>query len=160
MSNIGDFIALLGAATVSFTAASGDSIALTAYYDSSLKNSVQASGTPCRLLLIFTDRDEMAFEVSEFQIGNVAPVRWRIHDQMLWRPVGFGQGYEDASADLHEYMAAYVTMVMSLDASSITDRMTTESVAGAAREIQFPDGSGNWYIGVDVTWTVVEDDPV
>ena len=161
MSNIGDFYALLGAMSVTFTAQNDDAIALTAYYDDSLRNSVQASGTPCRLLLPYSDRDVMAATVQNWQIGNVAPVTWTVIDQLLWRPVALGQGLEDSAQDLREYMAAYITAVMSFDASSISDRMITESVTIALRDdIMFPSGSGNWYIGADVTWTVIEDDPV
>lgn len=162
MSNIGDFYALLGAMTVSFTDASGTAHALTAYYGSTLKNSVQASGTPCRLLLPYSDRDEMSATVEEFQIGNVAPVTWTIIDQLLWRPAAQGQGLEDSAADLREYMSAYITAVMAFDASSISDRMDTRSVGIVLRDdIFFPSGAvSNQYIGADVIWTVVEDDPL
>jgi hypothetical protein len=160
MSNIGDFYALLGAATVTFTGQDGTAYSLTAKYDGNLRSSVQASALPVRLLLPYSDRDVMAASVTEFHIGNTAPIAWTIIDQLIWQQFPAGR-LEDSAKDLREYVSAYFTAVLALDASSITDRMETQSVQVILRDdINFPRGSTSFYIGADVTWTVIEDDPL
>ena len=162
MSNIGDYQALVAALSVSFTDQQGVTRAITAKDAKALERSVQASGTPVRLLLPYSDRDEMSAEMSEATIGNEAQVRWFFTDQLLWRPIAFGEGLGDSAYDLREYASAYLTAALGLDASSISDLMTLESVRCSVRDnINFPRGSDTgWYIGVDAVWTVVESDPL
>ena len=162
MSNIGDYQALVAALSVSFTDQQGVTRVITAKDATALKRSVQASATPIRLLLPYSDRDEMSAEMSEAGIGNDAQVRWFFTDQLLWRPEAHGEGLGDAAYDLREYASAYLTAALGLDASGITDRMNFESVRCAVRDsINFPRGSDTgWYIGVDAVWTVLEDDPL
>ena len=161
MSNIGDYQALVAALSVSFTSQASEAIALTAKDATALANSVQAGALPVRLLLPYSDRERMSAEMLEPEIGNQATVRWFFTDQLLWRPLGHGLGLVDSAYDLREYCSAYMTAALSLDASSISDRMALESVRVNVREdINFPRGSDNWYIGADVIWTVIEDDPL
>ena len=161
MSNIGDYQALVAALSVSFTDQQGVTRAITAKDAKALERSVQASGTPVRLLLPYSDRDEMSAEMSEATIGNEADIRWFFTDQMLWRPTAFGEGLGDSAYDLREYASAYMTAALGLDASSISDRMNFENVRCTVRDsINFPRGSENVYIGVDAVWTVLEDDPL
>lgn len=162
MSNIGDYQALVAALSVSFTDQQGVTRAITAKDATALKRSVQASGTPVRLLLPYSDRDEMSAEMGEPYIGNEADIRWFFTDQMLWRPAAFGEGLGDSAYDLREYASAYMTAALGLDASSIGDLMTLEGVRCSVRDsINFPRGSDTgFYIGVDAVWTVVESDPL
>jgi len=104
----------------------------------------------------------MSAEMGEPYIGNEADIRWFFTDQMLWRPTAFGEGLGDSAYDLREYASAYMTAALGLDASSISDLMTLESVRCSVRDnINFPRGSDTgWYIGVDAVWTVVESDPL
>ena len=90
----------------------------------------------------------MSASVNEFGMGNTAPVTWTIIDQLLWRPVAHGQGLEDSAADLREYMAAYITAVMSFDASSISDRMMTEDAP--CREPRLQGSGGNRILDADL----------
>ena len=162
MSNIGDYQTLVAALSVSFTAQDGSAIALTAKDATSLGNSVQASALPVRLLLPYSDRDEMSAEMETPTMGNAASIRWRFVDQLLWRPIAQGIGLEDSAQDLREYASAYLAAALALDASTISDRMEVETMRVQLRDdINFPRGSGDgWYIGVDVLWTVLEDDPL
>ena len=162
MSNIGDYQTLVAALSVSFTAQDSSAIALTGKGPTALGNSVQSSAMPVRLLLPYSDRDEMSAEMLTPTIGNVASIRWRFVDQLLWRPIAQGIGLEDSAQDLREYASAYLTAALGLDASGISDRMAVEDVRVQVRDdINFPRGSGDgWYIGVDVLWTVLEDDPL
>ena len=161
MSNIGDYQALVAALSISFTSQASEAIALTAKDATALGNSVQAGALPVRLLLPYSDRERLSAEMGEPEMGNLATIRWFFTDQLLWRPLPHGFGLSDSAYDLREYCSAYMTAALSLDASSISDRMALESVRAIAREdINFPRGSDNWYIGVDVTWTIREDDPL
>ena len=161
MSNISSYQALVAALSVTFTSQAGATIALTATNATGLKNSVQASATPIRLLLPWGGGENMTAQMGEFFYGNLSLVRWTFSDWLLWRPLAFGEGLGDATYDLREYASAYMTAALSLDASSISDRMNVESVTVQIREdINFPGGSENWYIGAIATWTVAEDDPL
>jgi hypothetical protein len=161
MSNIGDYQALVAAAAVSFTSQSLTPISLKAQDAKDLKNSVTSSAFPVRLLLPYSDREEMSAEMGEFFVGNESLIRWRFVDQLLWRPATQGIGLEDSAYDLREYASAYMTLALALDASSISDRMTLESINVLLRDdIRFPRLSDNMYIGADVIWTVTEDDPL
>ena len=53
-----------------------------------------------------------------------------------------------------------MTAALTLDASSISDRMTMSNIRLQIRDaINFPEGSGDLFIGAIATWTVDEDDP-
>ena len=162
MSNIGDYQALVAALSVEFTSQAGSSIAITATDATSLKNSVQASATPIRLLLPWGGGQNISAVMLEPTIGNEASIRWTFSDWLLWRPVAFGEGLGDATYDLREYAQAYMTAALGLDASTISDRMAMEGVQVQIMEnINFPTGSDTgWYIGAIATWTVLEDDPL
>ena len=162
MSNISDYQALVAALSVEFTSQAGGSIALTATDATSLKNSVQASATPIRLLLPWGGGQNMTAEMIDVDtsFGPNVLIRWTFSDWLLWRPIAFGEGLGDATYDLREYASAYMTAALTLDASSISDRMTFDNCRVQISEsINFPDGSANWYIGAVSTWTVIEDDP-
>jgi hypothetical protein len=161
MSNIGDYQALVAALSVSFTDQQSGAQAITAKDATSLKNIVSASGTPVRLLLPYGGGENMTAEFVELRSGNVGVIRWTFSDWLLWRPVPFGMGLGDSAYDLREYASAYMTAALSLDASSISDYMAFEDVRVQVREnINFPEGSGDFFIGAVATWTVREDDPL
>jgi hypothetical protein len=74
--------------------------------------------------------------------------------------VAFGMGLGDSAYDLREYASAYMTAALTLNPSSITDRMTMSNIRLQIRDaIEFPEGSGDFFIGAIATWTVDEDDP-
>ena len=165
MSNISAYQALVAALSVTFTSQAGATIALTAKDAKTLKNSVQASATPIRLLLPWGGGDNMTSVMGEPGTGDVgladSVITWSFSDYLLWRPLAMGEGLGDATYDLREYASAYNTAAMTLDASSIADRMTWESVTVRISDfINFPEGSENVYIGAISTWTVREDDPL
>jgi hypothetical protein len=163
MSNIGDYQALVAALSVEFTSQAGSSVALTATDAVDLKNSVQASATPIRLLLPWGGGQNITAEMLEpdASFGPNVPIRWTFSDFLLWRPIAFGEGLGDATYDLREYASAYMTAALTLNASSISDRMTFDNCRVQVMEnINFPVGSNTgWYIGAVATWTVTEDDP-
>ncbi len=93
-------------------------------------------------------------------VGPNAVIRWTFSDYLLWRPVAYGEGLGDSAYDLREYASAYMTAALTLNPSSISDRMTNSNIRLQIRDaINFPEGSGDLFIGAIATWTVDEDDP-
>ena len=163
MSNIGDYQALVAALSVSFTQQDGRARTITAKNVKDLENVVQSSGTPVRMLVPFAvgPGDNISAEMFEFNPGNTSVVRWTFSDVMLWRPAPFGKGLGDSAYDLREYVSAYMTAGLSLDASSISDRMEVENLNVQVYDLlNFPEGSKYLFIGAVATWTVKEDDPL
>jgi hypothetical protein len=160
LSNIGDYQALVAALSVSFTDQQSNAQAITAKDATSLDNI--ALTTPVRLLLPYGGGESMAAELLEpdESLGPNVVIRWTFSDYLLWRPVAFGMGLGDSAYDLREYASAYMTAALTLNPSSITDRMTMSNIRLQIRDaIEFPEGSGDFFIGAIATWTVDEDDP-
>jgi hypothetical protein len=164
MSNIGDYQALVAAISVSFTDQSGKAQTITAKDAKDLKNVVQASGTPVRLLLPFAvgSGENISAELLEPDdtFGPNVYIRWTFSDVMLWRPSAFGEGLGDSAYDLREYVTAYMTAAYAMEPTGITDRMTVENTTVRIDEaINFPADGQDYFIGAIATWTVTEDDP-
>lgn len=164
MSNIASFQDKIAGMSVSFTDQQAGARAITCKNVTAIKNSVQASVLPLRLLLPWAAGSGMSATMSEPATDGAAltdaTITWQFQDVMLWRPIAFGEGLGDAFYDLREYASAYFTAALALDFSSISDRMTIESIDLAVSDfINFPEGSTNIYIGVLASWTVREDDP-
>lgn len=162
MSNISDYQALVAAMSISFTSQAGRSIALTAKDATSLKNAYDDADTPVRLLLPFGGGEGMSAEVLEpdESFGPNFYIRWTFSDVLLWRHIPIGEGLGDSAYDLREYAAAYAVAAEAMEQTGITDRMTKTSVNIQVRDLlNFPEGSGNFFIGAVVTWIVTEDDP-
>ena len=161
MSNIGDYQALLAAAAVTFTNQNGDAESITAKDATALKNVALASACPLRLLLPYGGLENTSAEAGEPYIGNQQNVVWTFGDWLLWRPVSQGRGLADSAYDLREYASAYMTMALALDFSSISDLMVYQNIIlNLYPAIEFPDGSGDFFIGAIATWTVLESDPL
>ncbi len=164
MSNIADYQALVAALSVTFTDQFSNVQAITAKDATALANVVLGDVTPVRLLLPYGGGESMAAELLEPDetFGPNAVVRWTFSDYLLWRPVAFGMGLSDSAYDLREYASAYMTAALTLDASGLSsgDRMTNSGIRLQIRDaINFPEGSGDLFIGAIATWTVDEDDP-
>ncbi len=162
MSNISDYRTLVAAMTVSFTSQGGKSIALTAKDSTSIKNAYSNPDTPVRLLLPYGGGQNMSAELlgPDESFGPNFTIQWTFSDVMLWRGVPYGDGFGDSAYDLWEYVAAYAIAAEALEQTGITDRMTRDSIHIQASElIDFPTGSGNFFIGAIATWTLTEDDP-
>jgi hypothetical protein len=162
MSNIGDYQALVAALEVSFTDQFSGAIAIKAQDAKKLKNSYEAADTPVRLLLPYGGGEFLASEMVEpdESFGTNTYIDWVFSDVLLWRGVNLGEGLGDSAYDLREYAQAYMTAALSLDASSITDRMTLRNVLVQIQVLNFPEGSASWFTGAVATWQVREDDPI
>ena len=161
MSNIGDYQALVAALTVTFTGQMTTAYNIKAKDAKDLDDSVQASALPLRLLLPYGGGENMSAAMEEPEIGNVADIVWTFSDVLLWRPTTFGEGLGDSTYDLREYVSAYMTAALGLDASSISDRMAMEGLnVQVVPAYNFPEGGAAFYQGVIATWTVREDDPL
>ena len=160
MSNISDIHDLIQAMSVSYTDVYSNTVTPTAYKPSQLKNSVQASALPLRILVPFADGEQATVEFTEIFIGNEAPITWVFVEQFLMRPAAQGV-MEDVAKDVFEFCSAYNTAALALSFGSISDRVTLDGLRIVLRpDIEFPQYSGNFYVGCDCVWTVTEDDPV
>jgi hypothetical protein len=157
MSNIGEYQALLAAATVDYTSQFDGALTIAAYDAADLKNGIQAGALPARLLLPFAGIQNIGAVLGEPGIGNVNMITWTFVDRCLIRPWDMGLGLADIAYDIREYMAAYGTMALATGFGTISDRMNwTSVVLQASDSLEF---GGAFYLGVDALWTVDEDDP-
>jgi len=146
---------------VTFTDNAGASITPTIYDRDELESSLQASATPARLLLPYSDAQAVTATMADFVIGNTSTITWTLIDRFVWRPIGHGAGLRDAAVSLTNYIGAYMDAVIALDFSGITDLITVESVTCNVNDfMSIPAGTDNVYVGVDAIWTLLEDDPI
>jgi hypothetical protein len=158
MSNIADYQALVAAMSVAFTSQDSTAIALTAKDATALQNAWDAADVPVRLLMSAGMSAEM-IEPDDTMGPNVA-ITWTFEDVMLWRHLPLGEGLNDSTYDLREYVTAYMTAAYALEQTGITDRITKDSlIVNTVGQYNFPAGSGEFFTGAVATWTVTEDDP-
>ena len=162
MSNLTELVDIIEGMAVTFTTQASVSTTPTAYDYQALKNSVQSSGTPARLITPFSDANRASATIGEWVIGNQSVITWTILDQLLWRPASEGLGLGDVAWDIMEYIQTYHAAVNSLTFETVTsgDRVEVVMVEAYARDdIEFPPFSGHRFVGVDCIWTLRVDDP-
>lgn len=136
--------------------------AITVYDVDAVRGWAQRSGLPARLFLPFTDpgAGNMRGVLGEIGIGNSSAVTWTFTDRLLYQEASGGAGVQDYSDELATYIVDYLNAAAALeDWSSITNAVAVQTVDAQVRVINFPAGSGQYYTGVDVVWTLREDDP-
>lgn len=158
-SQLPDIIAAIAALSVSVsgsTAYNGDKTPQALYLDT-LPNSAPDAKLPARMvrMLRSTDPAAQSFEIV-FGNDNLARVRWRVYDELLWRKLSQGQGLGSHEADLVTYAAAYADALQTLPVALEAKRARLLSVTMAVREINFPLLSDYWYAGVEVALEIEE----
>ncbi|MFQ5433842.1 MAG: hypothetical protein ACE5FD_03110 [Anaerolineae bacterium] len=132
----------------------------TVYDLAELKNGVDMSALPVRLLLPYSDVGNTAGRMADFNIGSTSTITWTILDRLLWQPVATGAGIEEFAEDIVSYIGEYLDAANTLSFSAIADRVNPVSIRARARaDIRYPATSANVYVGVDVVWEIEEDDP-
>lgn len=141
-----------------YTALAGKSVTVRGqtprvYQPSQLKDSVNTTMTPCRLLLpLGTPMDGRDFQF--IALGKTSEIAWNVVDLMLWKPTAQGLGLAEVSDIVIEYCAAYTDMLRTFRAP--TAQSYLETVLLVPGQFEWPVGSGKSYVGVEITLTIRE----
>lgn len=147
--------------TIEAMSVTANTLTPTVYDLAELRNVVQPSALPARLLLPYNDVNNLSSVITDFELGNTATVSWTITDRLLWATATGGAGIEEHTEDIARYIGAYNDAVLALEWAAIDDLVNVVSVSQRARaDIQYPSGSGMFYIGVDSIWELTESDPI
>jgi len=120
---------------------------------STLKQSTHSADLPVRVLSLIHKGDATA-KGSTFGATSAMTVRWTVHDLLLWKAVGQGEGLAEYEPDLADYMVGYVDWLRTNRIQG--NKMTVELVSMTPGVFEWPAGGGNQYYGVDAVLTVNE----
>lgn len=121
-----------------------------------LKDWVEAGECPVRLLLPVDPQSE-GREGNFIALGDKsARITWRIVDVLLAAPVGTESGLDDYAEDLMAYCDAYVAALQGIRSSMPTQCTIENWRVAPSPEINYPRGSGRFYLGVIATIDVTE----
>jgi hypothetical protein len=87
-----------------------------------------------------------------FGAGSVLSMRWEITDILLGQRLELSRGIKDQSAALIQYAADYAEAIRSLSAGNYT----LDDLAIRPGTVEWPQGSGTYFYGVECTVTVKE----
>lgn len=119
-----------------------------------LPNSIATADLPMRLLLPTGQGAGDARGISIIDASGNVQVNWAVTDLMLWRPCAQGLGLRDVASDLITYIGAYVDALRTN--MSIAPGCQINGANVQPGQYEYPQGSGNWYFGVQATLEVVE----
>ena len=162
MGNLHEVIDQLKGMSVSVVTGKLGTLTPTVYDINEAKGHAQKSGLPLRYFSPFTDSGNLRATLHNFGPGNSSDVTWTITDRLLWRHLDGGIGIEDVANNLATYLDNYIDAAKALAWSGIStanDFQITGVDVTLRGDINFPAGSGQWYVGADAVWTIEEVDP-
>ncbi len=119
-----------------------------------LVNRIDTADLPARFL---SEIEGGTFELFHLGVSNGKTnnqITWTIQDKLLWRPVGLGGKRGEAMADLAEYAANYAEMLREMREPASC--MVLDDVSIVVGRIEWPEQTGQFYLGCTVVLTVKE----
>jgi hypothetical protein len=117
-----------------------------------LKSTMADADLPVRMLTVTTG--DASGEQSFVALGAVTSVIWRITDRFFFKKAAAGQGVKEWSEILIKYTKDYLDEVLTHRAP--TSQSSIRAVYVEPAILEWPEGGGTMYAGVDVILEVFE----
>ena len=145
-SNLPEIVDLIKAFTFNYgtkavTNRSGDTI----------NNSAEATDLPLRILSAMGTSGGQAVRRT-LGAGSVLSMRWEITDILLAQKLDLSRGIKDQSTPLIQYAADYAEAIRSLNMNTYG----IDDVSIRPGTVEWPNGSGNFFYGVECVLTMKE----
>lgn len=116
-----------------------------------LNNSAEIADLPVRIFSAMGTMGGQAVRRT-FGSGAVMSMRWEIVDVLLGQRLDLSRGIKDQSAALVQYAANYAEAIRLIS----NDHYTLDDVTIRPGTVEWPNGSGTYFYGVECTVTVKE----
>lgn len=133
-----------------------DGTAVKCYRLNEAKSAVSGGHLPVRIILPPGADGNNAVEGFEYVSYGRAQVTWRVTELMLWSAVASKGAVRNVWGQLVEYIDAYVSHFAARSLRNPTGGSLITGFQPQAAVLEYPQGSGNEYHGVQMTLLVTE----